>query len=85
MRKRQFITLLGGAITWPFMASAQQRRGIPRVGVLWHAANAKEEEEYLGALTKAFHDLGYVEGKNIEKSGKEVGLIDRDIRGEDRR
>ena len=39
---------------------------MPRVGVLWHAANAKEEAEYLGALTKAFHELGYVEGKNIE-------------------
>ena len=39
---------------------------MPRVGVLWHAANAREEAEYLGALTKAFHELGYVEGKNIE-------------------
>jgi len=38
----------------------------PRVGVLWHAADAKAEEEYLGALTKAFHDLGYIEGQNIE-------------------
>ena len=45
---------------------AQQRKAVPRVGVLWHAANAKAEEEYLGALTKAFHELGYFEGKNIE-------------------
>jgi putative tryptophan/tyrosine transport system substrate-binding protein len=67
MRRREFITLLGGiAAAWPFASRAQQRTAIPRVGVLWHAANAKEEEEYLGALTKAFHDLGYVEGKNIE-------------------
>jgi putative ABC transport system substrate-binding protein len=67
MRRREFITLLGGTATaWPLRSRAQQRKAIPRVGVLWHAANAKEEEEYLGALTKAFHDLGYVEGKNIE-------------------
>ena len=67
MRRRKFITLLGGtAATWPFASRAQQRKAIPRVGVLWHAANAKEEAEYLGALTKAFHELGYVEGKNIE-------------------
>jgi putative tryptophan/tyrosine transport system substrate-binding protein len=67
MRRREFITLLGGtAAAWPFASRAQQRKSIPRVGVLWHAANAKEEEEYLGALTKAFHDLGYVEGKSIE-------------------
>ena len=67
MRRREFITLLGGtAAAWPFASRAQQRKTIPRIGVLWHAANAREEEVYLGALTKAFHDLGYFEGKNIE-------------------
>src|SRR3954454_3410498 len=67
MRRREFITLLGGAVaTLPLPSRAQQRKAMPRVGVLWHAANAKQEEEYLGALTKAFHALGYIEGKNIE-------------------
>jgi putative tryptophan/tyrosine transport system substrate-binding protein len=66
MRRREFITLLGGtAAAWPLPSRAQQRK-VKRVGVLWHAANAKQEEEYLGALTKAFHELGYFEGKNIE-------------------
>ena len=67
MRRREFITLLGGtAAAWLLPSRAQQRKAMPRVGVLWHAANAKQEEEYLGALTNAFHELGYVEGKNIE-------------------
>ncbi len=67
MRRREFLTLLGGtAAAWPLPSHAQQRKAMPRVGVLWHAANAKQEEEYLGALTKAFHELGYFEGKNIE-------------------
>jgi putative tryptophan/tyrosine transport system substrate-binding protein len=67
MRRREFITLLAGTATaWPLASHAQQRKAMPRVGVLWHAANAKQEEEYLGALTKAFHELGYFEGKNIE-------------------
>ena len=67
MRRREFLTLLGGtAAAWPLSSRAQQRKAMPRVGVLWHAANAREEAEYLGALTKAFHELGYVEGKNIE-------------------
>ncbi|MEO6782179.1 MAG: ABC transporter substrate-binding protein, partial [Bradyrhizobium sp.] len=67
MRRRDFITIIGGtAIVWPHPTRAQQRKAIPRVGVLWHAASAREEAEYLGALTKAFHELGYVEGKNIE-------------------
>ena len=67
MKRRKFIALLiGTAAAWPFASRAQQRKAMPRVGVLWHAANAKEEEEYLGALTKAFHELGYFEGKSIE-------------------
>jgi putative ABC transport system substrate-binding protein len=67
VRRREFITLLGGAAAvWPLPSRAQQRKAMPRVGVLWHAANAMEEAEYLGALTKAFHEHGYVEGKNIE-------------------
>jgi putative tryptophan/tyrosine transport system substrate-binding protein len=67
MKRREFITIVGGAAAaWPIVTRAQQRKAAPRVGVLWHAANAKEEEVYLGALTKAFHDLGYVEGRNIQ-------------------
>lgn len=39
-----------------------------RVGVLWYASNADQEKVYLDVLTKAFSDLGYVEGKNIESA-----------------
>jgi putative ABC transport system substrate-binding protein len=67
MRRREFITLLSGAAAaWPLPTRAQRRKPKPRVGVIWHAADAKQEAEYLGALTKAFHELGYVEGKDIE-------------------
>lgn len=67
MRRREFLGVLGVATAaWPLPSRGQQRKAMPRVGVLWHAANAKQEEEYLGALTKAFHELGYFEGKNIE-------------------
>jgi putative tryptophan/tyrosine transport system substrate-binding protein len=66
MRRRKFITLLGGAaVTWPLVARAQQSQNIPTVGVLWHAGSAEEEDVYLRVLVKAFNDLGYVEGKNI--------------------
>jgi len=67
MKRRQFITLIGGAaVTWPLAARAQQSSNkIPVVGVLWHAGSAEEEDVYLSVLVKAFHDLGYVEGKNI--------------------
>jgi putative tryptophan/tyrosine transport system substrate-binding protein len=67
MRRRQFITLIGGAAAaWPLAARAQQSSNkIPVVGVLWHAGSAEEEEVYLSVLVKAFNDLGYIEGKNI--------------------
>src|SRR4051812_41769943 len=67
MRRRDFIALFGGAATvWPLAARAQQPRKIPRIGVLWHAANAEQEDVYLTVVTKAFADLGYVDGKNIQ-------------------
>src|SRR3974390_1879215 len=67
MKRRAFITLLGGAAAArPFAAYAQQSSTkIPVVGVLWHAGSAEEEDVYLSVLVKAFNDLGYVEGKNI--------------------
>jgi len=66
MRRREFITLVGGVAVWPIAAHAQQSpKKIPAVGVLWHAGSAEEEDVYLTVLRRAFHDLGYIEGKNI--------------------
>jgi putative tryptophan/tyrosine transport system substrate-binding protein len=67
MRRRDFITIVGGAAAaWPLAARAQQSPNkIPVVGVLWHAGSAEEEDVYLSVLVKAFNDLGYVEGRNI--------------------
>jgi len=73
MERRDFITLLGGAaVSYPLAIRAQQPkqpqqpRKVRRIGVLWHAGSPQEEDVYLRVLTKAFNDLGYVEGKNIE-------------------
>jgi putative tryptophan/tyrosine transport system substrate-binding protein len=62
MRRREFITLVGStaAMWWPCRAQRQAR--IPRVGVLWHAANIEEETQN---LVKGFSDLGYIDGQNI--------------------
>ena len=54
MRRRDFTALIGGiAATWPFAARAQQPKKVPRIGVLWHAANAEQEDVYLSVVTKA--------------------------------
>jgi putative ABC transport system substrate-binding protein len=65
MRRRDFITLIGGAAAWPLAARAQQPGGIKRIGILWHAGNEEEEAIYLSALRRGFSNLGYVEGQNV--------------------
>ena len=65
--RRKFIAALGGGAAWPLGARAQQSaKKIPVVGVLWHAGSAEQEDVYLSVLRKAFSDLGYIEGKNIQ-------------------
>jgi ABC-type uncharacterized transport system substrate-binding protein len=65
MRRREFVTLLGGAATWPLAARAQQPRRVSTIGVLWHAGSAEEEGSNFKALVKGFRDLGYIEGRNV--------------------
>jgi putative tryptophan/tyrosine transport system substrate-binding protein len=67
MRRREFITALGGAAAtaaWPFAAHGQHA-GLRKIGVLWHAASADDEAVYLGALREGLADLGYIEGRDI--------------------
>src|SRR3954462_3951665 len=65
MRRRAFLIFTCGAAAWPFAAIAKPFNRLPKVGVLWHAANAEDEALGLGALTLGLTDLGYVDGKNI--------------------
>jgi putative ABC transport system substrate-binding protein len=67
MKRRTFITALGGAAAWPLAAQAQQSGKIPKVGVLLsQVGNEQGETIFLGALRQGLNDLGYIEGKNIE-------------------
>jgi putative ABC transport system substrate-binding protein len=65
MKRREFISLLGGAAAWPLAARAQQAAKQPTVGVLWHAGSAEEKAPYLGALQAGLKELGHVEGRTI--------------------
>src|SRR5271169_5649053 len=66
MRRREFITLVGGAaVAWPLDALAQQKGRVPTVGILWHAGSVEEEAILLTQIQKGLQTLGYVEGRNI--------------------
>src|SRR5947208_9640336 len=65
MRRRDFIACVAGAATWPLATRAQPPRGMNRIGVLGHGANAEEEAIYLAALRQGLRDFGYVEGQNV--------------------
>jgi putative tryptophan/tyrosine transport system substrate-binding protein len=67
MRRREFITLLGGAaVVWPLAARAQQKEGTPYIGVLLGLADGHPEtQSRVKALQKGLRDLGWLEGQNI--------------------
>jgi ABC-type uncharacterized transport system substrate-binding protein len=65
MKRREFMTLLGGVAGWPLAARAQQGGRIPRIGFLWHAGSREEESPNFEAVIEGFAKLGYVEGRNI--------------------
>ncbi len=65
MRRREFITLVGGAAAaWPVVAGAQQPGRMPRIGVLLAGTPASFAPR-AKALREGLQDLGYVEGKTI--------------------
>ena len=66
MRRRDFLTLAGGAAGLPIAARAQQTNKAPRIGLLMpNSAAAEEKDGSLPAFRQALSRLGYVEGMTI--------------------
>ena len=64
MRRRDFITLIGGAAAWPFASRAQQAGKVYRIGLL-EPTPATQNATNLDALREGLRKLGYVEGQNL--------------------
>src|SRR5215813_2088618 len=66
MKRREFITLLGGAAAWPLAARAQQPGAMRRVGVLMNrAADNPEGQDRLAAFHQGLQELGWNVGRNV--------------------
>jgi ABC-type uncharacterized transport system substrate-binding protein len=69
MKRREFITLIGGAAAgWPFAASAQQAQRMRRIGVLTASfgANDPEMRARIVGFVQALRELGWTEGNNVQ-------------------
>ena len=67
MRRREFITLLGGAVApWPLAAWGQQGEQMRRIGVLLGATEDDMEfQAWVGAFRQALQELGWIDGRNV--------------------
>jgi putative ABC transport system substrate-binding protein len=63
MKRREFITLLGGAAAWPLAAGAQERK---RLGVLMGRVATEPWQSLLTIFMQGIRKLGWIEGQNLE-------------------
>lgn len=67
MKRREFITLLGGAATWPITARAQSKVRMPKVGVLMAVSESDpDSQKRIAAFRQGLVDLGWKDGQNIQ-------------------
>src|SRR5438552_3056869 len=64
MKRREFITLLGGAAAWPLAARAQQPGKLQTIGFLGQSTRSAESE-LVAAFTQRLRELGWIEGRTI--------------------
>jgi len=66
LKRREFITMLGGAVAWPIAARAQQGARIQRIGVLMgYPEGDRQAQANVTALRQGLENLGWIEGHNV--------------------
>lgn len=64
MQRREFLTIIGGAATWPLCARAQQQGKISRVGYLG-ISSPSLEPHYVEAFRQKLRELGHIDGESV--------------------
>jgi putative ABC transport system substrate-binding protein len=78
MRRREFITLVGGAAAWPLAARAQPRDRMRRIGILMGLpASDSEGQRWLNSFIQALRELGWRNGTNVQIDLRWTGDIDK--------
>jgi putative ABC transport system substrate-binding protein len=81
MRRREFITLLGGAAAWPLAARAQQADRLRHIGVLMaSAADDAQSQARIAAFLQGLQQLGWTDGRNVRIATRWATTNPDDIR-----
>ena len=64
MKRRKFITLLGGAATWPLAARAQQAAKLPTIGYLG-GGRSTNERAWADTFVQRLRELGWINGRTV--------------------
>jgi putative tryptophan/tyrosine transport system substrate-binding protein len=78
MRRREFITLLGGAAAWPLAGRAQQPKRIPRIALFMGIADDAEGRRRAAAFRQGLQQLGWKEGTNV-RVDERWGVADTEV------
>src|SRR5215471_16757091 len=81
LRRRQLITLLGGAAAWPLAVRAQQGDRLPTIGFLGQSTRSAASE-WVAAFVQRLRELGWTEGRTIAIEYRwSEGRLERVARG----
>src|SRR5437763_1691045 len=78
MKRRELISLLGGAAAWPVVARAQQQSAVPVIGYLRSETFDDTTQRMIAGFRKGMKEAGYIEGQNVAIEFRSAqGRLDR--------